>query len=42
MRSGQQKTGRRLALEEGAAVLVAFGLDLLGELTHHSPLDPGR
>jgi adenosylcobinamide-phosphate synthase len=31
MRAGQQKTGRRLALEEGAAVLVAFGLDLLGE-----------
>ncbi len=31
MKLSKQKTGRRLALEAGAAVLVALGLDILGE-----------
>jgi adenosylcobinamide-phosphate synthase len=31
MKLSKQKTGRRLTLEAGAAVLVALGLDMLGE-----------
>src|SRR5215469_6981155 len=31
MKLSKQKTGRRLTLEAGAAVLVALGLDILGE-----------
>src|SRR5258707_14297678 len=31
MKSSKQRPGRRIALEEGAAVLVALGFDLLGE-----------
>src|SRR6266699_5696980 len=31
MKSSKQRPGRRIALEEAAAVLVALGFDLLGE-----------